>query len=51
MLQLLVVLPAAESWTPATKVVELTPSGDPAIPPVDAVRFNPDGSDPVIENV
>ena len=51
MLQLLVVLPAAESWTPATKDVEPTAPGDPAIAPVEAVRLNPDGSDPVIENV
>lgn len=51
MLQLRVVLPAAESWTPATKELEPRPSGVPAMAPVEDVRLNPDGSDPVIENV
>ena len=51
MLQLLVVLPAAESWTPATKELEPRTSGVPEIAPVEAVRPSPDGSGPVIENV
>ena len=50
MLQLLDVLPDAESRTPATKELALTPVGFPVIAPVEAVKLRPAGSDPVIEN-
>jgi hypothetical protein len=51
MLQLLDALPAAESAVFAVKETRPSAVGIPLTTPVEGVRFNPGGSDPVIENV
>jgi hypothetical protein len=49
MLQLWIALPDTESRAFATKELP-PPVGIPVIAPVDALKLNPNGSDPVMEN-